>query len=293
VVDDNATNRHILEDQLSRSEMRPTGVDGGAAALAELRRAAASGTPYRLVLLDAVLGDMDGFSVAGGLKGSADLSNAAIVLLWPVNRQVDIARCRELGIHSCLVKPVRESELLEAIGTSLGRAGTLEGLTPTNSPPEQPATAFREPAGPSRRLRILLAEDTVMNQKLARCVLERRGHEVMIAENGKEALEAAAQGCFDVILMDVQMPEMSGFEATASIRERENQKGGHVPILAMTACAMSGDRERCLEAGMDGYISKPLRPTELLRAIEFAASSSAGAAQRPDAGSPSTSSCRD
>jgi two-component system, sensor histidine kinase and response regulator len=257
VVDDHVTNRQILEELAASWGMRPRSVDGGRAALAELGRAAASGEPYPLVLLDARMPDLDGFGVAAAIRRDPALAAPVILMVSSADRPGESARCRELGIALHLTKPVRRAELLEALLRALG-----EGR-PAAAP--LPATAA---GGPSpRRLRVLLAEDNVVNQRLAVRLLERRGHEVVVAANGREALIAHESAGFDVILMDVHMPEMGGFEATAQVREREGRSGRRTPIVAMTACAMKGDRERCLEAGMDGYVAKPVREEDLWQAI--------------------------
>jgi PAS domain S-box-containing protein len=274
VVDDNATTRRILEAMLVRWEMKPTVAEGGVVALAELRAAAASGSPYRVVLLDAAMREMDGFSVLAEMRQGPELTGTVIMMLSSIGRKADVARCRELGIASHLVKPIRQSELLDAIATAMGHVCPDDGgMGPMDGVPARSFGGSHEPSGESRQLRILLVEDNAVNQRLAQFVLEKQGHAVAIAGNGKEALDALARQSFDVVLMDVQMPEMSGFDATAIIRQQEKRSGGHIPIIAMTAHAMTGDRERCLEAGMDRYVTKPLRPQELFSAIESVISS--------------------
>jgi PAS domain S-box-containing protein len=259
VVDDNATNRRILVEMLSNWRMRPTAADGGAAALTELRRAAAAGEPFPLVLLDARMPEMDGFGLAEHIRTHPDLAGATIMLLSSSDRAGDASRCQALGIAAALMKPVKQSELLNAILAVLHR----------ESGPLAPRADHPEPAAPTgRRLRILLAEDNLVNQRLAVRLLERHGHTVVLAATGKEALAVLAREPFDLVLMDVQMPEMGGLEATAAIRARERGTGRHVPVIALTAHAMKGDRERCLAAGMDGYLSKPIQPRELLQALD-------------------------
>ncbi|HEV3343107.1 MAG TPA: PAS domain S-box protein [Pirellulales bacterium] len=258
VVDDNATNRRILDEMLRNWQMRPTTVDGGRAALAEMQRAAASGQPFSLVLLDANMPAMDGFELAAEIGRHAQFAGATIMMLTSGDRPDDLRRCRELGIASYLMKPIKQSELLDAIMSVLG-----QHVAPEAAVEEGPA-----PAAPGRHLRVLLAEDSVVNQKLAVYLLEKWGHHVTVANNGHEAVARVQAEPFDVVLMDVQMPEMDGLEATAAIRQHEIAKGQHVPIMAMTAHAMVGDRERCLESGMDDYLSKPIRARELLAVIE-------------------------
>jgi CheY-like chemotaxis protein len=275
VVDDNATNRRILEEMLRNWRCRPTVVEGGRQALAAMHQATHLGNPFPLVLLDAMMPEMDGFALAERIKHERDLAGATIMMLSSADRQGDVARCRELGVARYLTKPIKQSELLDAIMQLLG---TVRPTKPV--PGESPA---RPPAGPRSGLRLLLAEDNAVNQRLAIRMLQKRGHEVVAVNNGQEALAALNEQGFDLILMDVQMPVMGGFEATAIIRERERATGRHQPILALTANAMKGDRERCLEAGMDGYIAKPIQAKELFEAIaEFVPVEPSG---RTDAGS--------
>jgi PAS domain S-box-containing protein len=258
VVDDNATNRRILEEVTTRWGMRPYAVDGGRAALAVMREAKIAGEPYPLVLLDANMPDMDGFAVAERIRADPRLAGVTIMMVTSSGQRGDAARCRELGIARYLTKPVRQSELLDAImgalvGVSLGER--CDAVSP------------RKRAA-SERLVVLLAEDNIVNQRLATRLLEKEGHEVSTAANGHEALEAVAKGAFDLVLMDVQMPDMDGFEATRAIRARERSLGGHLPIIAMTAHVMKGDRERCLDAGMDAYVAKPVQREVLLATID-------------------------
>ncbi|HWB11133.1 MAG TPA: PAS domain S-box protein [Pirellulales bacterium] len=258
IVDDNATNRRILEEMLRNWRMCPTAVDGGRAGLAEMQRAAASGKPFSLVLLDANMPAMDGFELAAEIGRHPQLAGATIMMLTSGDRPDDLRRCRQLGIASYLMKPIKQSELLDSILSAVH--GSVS--------PETAAEELPPPATPGRRLRVLLAEDSVVNQKLAVYLLEKWGHHVTVANNGHEALARVQAESFDMVLMDVQMPEMDGLEATKAIRQQESSSGGHVPIVAMTAHAMVGDRERCLESGMDDYLSKPIRARELLAAIE-------------------------
>ncbi len=260
VVDDNATNRRILQELLTNWRMRPTLVGSGQAALTALRQAAARGRPFLLILLDAHMPEMDGFTLAGEILRTPELAGATIIMLTSAGLPGDVARCRELGIAASLMKPFKQSELFDAIVTALGRPLRAAVAAGVALPVEQLPTGSG--------LRILLAEDNPINQTLAVRLLERRGHSMVVVNNGLEALAALAREPIDVVLMDLQMPEMDGFEATSHIREAEAGSGRRVPIVAMTAHAMKGDRERCLQAGMDGYVSKPVQPAELFAVLD-------------------------
>ncbi len=260
VVDDNATNRRILEEVLTNWHMIPTAVDSGQTALAVLDQARSDGVPFALVLLDAMMPEMDGFTLAQQIMRHPDLAGATLMMLSSAGQHDDAARCRELGLAAYLTKPIKQSELLNAILTAVGD---------TSIAPDRFAATTRETVGPSGKpLRLLVAEDSLVNQKLAVRLLEKWGHTAVVAKNGHEALDALQQQAFHAVLMDVQMPEMDGLEATAAIRTQEQTSGDHVPIIAMTAHVMQGDRERCLQAGMDGYISKPINATELFETLE-------------------------
>jgi PAS domain S-box-containing protein len=259
-VDDNETNLWILAEMLTNWRMRPTAIDGGRAALAELRRAAAGGEPFPLVLLDSLMPDLDGFAVAQEIKSDPALAGATIMLLTSADRSDEMARCRELGIAAYVRKPIKQSELLNAVIKALELSAFVEDRTAPMSS-ETPAPAVR------RGLCILVVEDNEFNQEVAANLLRKWGHVPTIAGDGMAALAALDTGRFDLILMDVQMPEIDGFAVTQAIREREQRTNGHVPIIALTAHALKGDRERCLAAGMDGYVSKPLRPAELAEAM--------------------------
>jgi CheY-like chemotaxis protein len=261
IVDDNATNRRVLYEMLRHWQMHPTAADGGLDALSELQRAAALGHPYPLVLLDAQMPDMDGFTVAERVRQTPALAGAAIMMLSSADLPGDTARCRALGIATYLTKPIKQSELLDAMLAVMGDATTAApAVVPLGAPAAEPV----------RSLRILLAEDNAVNQTLAKRLLEKRGHRVAVTGNGSEALAALHDEAFDLVLMDVQMPEMDGIEATAAIRARERASGAHVPIIAMTAHAMKGDQERCVAAGMDGYVSKPISAQRLFDEIDRA-----------------------
>jgi len=255
VVDDSATNGRILREMLLAWQMNPQLTENGPEALTILERANTEGTPFSLILLDARMPGMDGFSVAERIKQDARLAKSVVIMLTSGGFRGDAARCRELGIQGYLTKPIKRSDLLEAINVVLGSQTGAQG-----SPSLVTVHSLRESRG---RLRILLAEDNRVNQVLAVRLLEKRGHEVAVAGNGEEALEALDKQAFDLVLMDIQMPEMDGLQATAAIRKGEMKSGKHIPIVAMTAHAMVGDKERCLEAGMDDYIAKPIRPEQL------------------------------
>jgi len=262
VVDDNATNRLILQQSLFSWNMRPTVSSNVAEALDLLRGSQERGLPFSIVLLDAHMPNADGFALAEYLRDHPDFTQPHIIMLTSGGLRGEAARCRELGIRAYLTKPVRSVHLLQAISTVLGRTSDPETAAPFIT-----QHSLRENRPP---LRILLAEDNLVNQRLACRLLEKRGHRVTVVSTGTAALDAHAAASFDLILMDVQMPEMDGLEATAAIRMRERASGTHIPIIAMTAHAMSGDRERCISAGMDSYISKPLHIDELFHTIDSA-----------------------
>jgi two-component system sensor histidine kinase/response regulator len=271
IVDDNATNRRVLEEILRRWHAKPTAVDGGSAALAELRRATTARRPYPLVLVDAMMPDMDGFMLVERMRHELGDEMPAIMMLTSADRQGDAGRCRELGMSSYLIKPVKASELHAAIvgvlGNRLPSGAAASGAAAEISGSKAMRTKL--PAGtPPRALSILLAEDNVINQRVAVRVLQKAGHTVAVAMSGREAIAAIGAARYDVVLMDIQMPEMDGWEATRAIRAAEQTTGEHLPIVAMTAHAMKGDRERCLAAGMDDYVSKPIDTAELLRVIQ-------------------------
>ena len=255
VVDDNTANRQILLRLLCNWHAQPLAVESGTKAITILSEAQTSGRKFPLILLDAQMPSMDGFALAECIKRNPQWESSTIMMLTSAGQRGDAKRCREIGVAAYLTKPVRREELLDAILTALGTAPIKES---------RPALVTRHSLRENRNhLRILLAEDNAINQLLATRLLERRGHSVTVAGNGREALMALEQGSFDLVLMDVQMPEMDGFEATAAIREKEKHFGNHLPVIAMTAHAMKGDRERCLAAGMDDYITKPIRAEEL------------------------------
>ena len=272
VVDDNATNRLILEETLRGWGMRPRTAESVDVAIGLLDAAAGRGEPYRLVLTDAHMPDRDGFDLAGRVRGARHLDSPVVMMLTSGARSGDFDRCEEAGIGAFLIKPVKQAELLRAVTSALGRPlpKPVASATPVSTPAGEGVAASGAAAdGPAEGgLRILLAEDSPVNQRLAVGLLNRWGHTVTVACNGREALERLAEARFDVVLMDVQMPEMDGIEATAALRLRERDTPDRTPVIAMTAHAMAGDRERCLAAGMDGYVSKPIRRPDLQAALE-------------------------
>src|SRR4051794_26107382 len=260
VVDDNDVNRRVLGELLLRWKMRPTVAASGAAALRALDEARADGQPFPLVLLDANMPEMDGFEVARRIRAEPRLGGATIMMLSSSGQYDESNKARQVGIATHLTKPVDQRELLAAIGRVLAREPGQRAVLPSSMLPAEL---------PERRLHVLLAEDNAVNQRLAASLLERRGHKVTIATNGREAVTAVSPSPFDVILRDVQMREMGGFEATAAIRALEAERhAARLPIIAMTAHAMKGDRERCLAAGMDEYLTKPLDPRHLCALVE-------------------------
>jgi two-component system, sensor histidine kinase and response regulator len=264
VVDDNATNRHILEERLRGWQMDPAAVGDGVAAMGALWDAASVGRPYPLVLLDARMPDTDGLALAAWMRERAALSAIRIILLTSGDRPGDLARSRELRIDAHLLKPVQQDELLETIYRVMSRA---QGDAPTavEEPARELTPVSVPPAAP---LNILVAEDSEFSAQLMEQLLARRGHRLRLATNGREALALAKEGDFDVLLLDVHMPELDGFEVVQAIRKREQTVGGHLPVIALTARSRKEDRERCLAAGMDDFLTKPIRPADLLAAID-------------------------
>ncbi len=255
VIDDNATNRQILIELMRRWGMRPEGATSGSEGLAMLLNAKERGEPYQLILLDEAMPEMSGLEVIRQIKANPLLSGIVIMMLSSCDQIATAARCRSLGVMTYLVKPIRASELLASIRAGLGILS------------EQPAIERPAPTPVGRALRILVAEDNSINQKLAVALLNKMGHEITLACDGREACELWSHGKFDLIFMDVQMPEMDGTEATARIRAMEKKTGAHIPIIAMTAYAMSGDRDRYLDSGMDDYVSKPVSYKRVEEAI--------------------------
>ncbi len=260
IVDDNAASRHQLTEMLAGWGMTPTAVETGNFALQAMTKAERSGKSFQLVLLDTHMPEMDGFTVAEKIRRSSGLRHVPMIMLTSGCSSGDAVRSRELNISGYVTKPVLEAELLSAIRSAVGAKVT-----------DKLAACATSSAGNSngrRRMRLLLVEDNRVNQVLATRILEKHGHHVLIAGNGLEALAILRNNTFDLVLMDIEMPEMDGLEATRVIRKNEKPGGKHLPIIAMTAHAMTGDKDKYLTAGMDDYISKPVHPKQLLEMIE-------------------------
>jgi CheY-like chemotaxis protein/HPt (histidine-containing phosphotransfer) domain-containing protein len=258
VVDDNETNRRIVRDMLGAEGMAVHEASRADAGLEALRRAARAGTPYDLAILDAQMPDQDGFELATAVRADRALRETRLLILTSAGQKGDGERCRQLGIQAYLTKPIARADLVEAVGTVL--AGTA-------SAPGAAELVTRHSIAESRHaLRILLAEDNPVNQQVATAMLLKRGHQVDVVGNGREAVDAVAQEAYDLVLMDIQMPEMDGFEATEKIRALP--QGRTLPIIALTAHALSGERERCLARGMSGYLAKPFKAHDLFAAVE-------------------------
>jgi CheY-like chemotaxis protein len=263
VVDDNRTNRLILTEILESWQMRAAAADAADTALKMLRHAAERGQPFHLVLTDAAMPDVDGFTLAERIASDHQSPPPKVVLLTSAGSPVLRGRRAKLFV-AALAKPVKQSDLLDAIVTAFATPAPARRVRDRKGGPSGPPVT-----GVKAALRVLVAEDNATNQKLVSAMLESHGHTVTVVGNGRLAVERSAQQPFDVILMDVQMPEMSGLEATAAIRKQEEGTGRHLPIVALTARAMAGDREQCLAAGMDAYVAKPLRVSELFAAIDM------------------------
>ncbi len=279
IVDDNDTNRRILEQMLHGWRMKPVAASGAPEAFEQLTSAVASGERFDMVITDAQMPDMDGFALARRIKKDRRLKATPIVMLTSMGRTEDADQCRKLGLEAYLTKPVKQSDLLDALVSILG----------VSTRQARPAAGHAHPAGkPPRGLRILVAEDNAVNRKLVVTLLSKRGHEVTAVTDGSEAVRAveSAEQAFDLVVMDVQMPVMSGIEAASAIRRGEQGSSRHLPIIALTAHAMEGDRERALSAGMDGYLTKPIDVDELVATVEQFGESGHGA-QDPGAAAPS------
>jgi CheY-like chemotaxis protein len=259
VVDDNKTNRLILQEMLSSRGLKPTLADSGKTALVALQAVKDAGKPYSLILVDAHMPEMDGFTLAEQIIGMKEFRTTPIIMLTSAGQPGDARRCRELGFAAYLCKPVTQSELLDSVFSAL-----------RNSSKDDPREASKQHAvqAEGRSLHVLLAEDNVVNQTLASHLLEKRNFNVTVVGDGNQALAAIERQRFDLVLMDIQMPGKDGLEATQAIRSKEAGTTTHLPIIALTAHAMKGDRERCIDAGMDAYISKPIRSKELFDTIE-------------------------
>jgi CheY-like chemotaxis protein len=260
IVDDHAATRESLQRQLCPYGMTIEVVESGKHAVERLAATDLSHSPIDLVLLDADMPEMDGFECAARIRRQNAECGEIVMMLSTCDRNVGIQRCRESGLAGYLTKPVRHSELSQVLAAIDGQAHDQQRAdTPENSTSN---------AARPRNLRLLVTDDNVINQRLAVGLLEKRGHRLVVAGNGREALQAIADQDFDAVLLDVEMPEMDGYQTAAAIRAAERNSGRHLPIIAMTAHARKGDREKSLAAGMDGYISKPLRPAELYRVVE-------------------------
>lgn len=261
IVDDNATNRMILEETVRHWDMDTLLAASGSEALERFDQRQRSARPIRLLLTDVHMPEVDGYTLCEEIRRRPGGAELAMIVLTSGDRRGDTERAQRLGLAAQLIKPVKSSELRQVIGTALAAA------PPGGRPANGHRRATRVTVQPTRPLRVLLAEDSLLNQKLAVGLLTKWGHTVTVANNGLEAVSAAAQQPFDLVLMDIMMPEMNGFEATEAIRRQERERGERVPIVALTAHALKGDRERCLAAGMDAYVSKPIRQDELYEAI--------------------------
>ncbi len=266
VVDDNFTNRRHLNRLLTRWGMKPTLAASASEAFTALSGALEARQPFPLALVDVNMPEVDGFQIAEQIRKTPGISRTVVLMLTSSGKRGDGARCREMGLDGYLTKPVYEDELLDAI---LHAGGTIE-------PGAGPELVTRHSLREGKTLRILLAEDNAVNQAVASRLLQKQGHDVVTAVNGREALERLETEAFDLVLMDVQMPEIDGFQATAAIRSKEEASGGHLPIVAMTAHAMQGDRERCLAAGMDAYVSKPINARTLFAVVASLTGAPAG-----------------
>jgi PAS domain S-box-containing protein len=264
VVDDNGTNRRMLDHLLSGWGMRVSLAESGESALAAMHDALRNEQPFRILMTDVHMPEMDGFTLIEKVREDPELARTTVIMMLSSgDRRRDAARCRELGVAVYLMKPIRRAELLDAVHIALNHASPAADALPAEPVRDDP-----ESKEPTPGWSILVVEDNPVNQVLARRLLTKHGHRVTTASNGREAVVAVEAQAFDLILMDVQMPEMDGLEATSAIRDRERTTGLHVPIVAMTAHAMKGDEDECLRAGMDGYITKPIRPEELFRTID-------------------------
>ena len=260
IVDDNATNRHVLVEMVTRWEMFPTAVSNGKAALERLQMRKTAGIPFALVLLDSQMAEMDGFAVAETIQQNPDLVGSTIMMLTSSPNAGDAKRCEQVGIKTYLTKPIRQYELLDSICTAFGSS------LPHRS--EAIPRSYTGRRADGRAVEVLLAEDNQINQTLALRLLEKRGYKVTVVSDGLAAVEATSNKKFDLVLMDVEMPKLDGLSATCAIREREKVSQNHIPIIAMTAHAMKGDRERCLDSGMDAYVTKPINAHELFETID-------------------------
>ncbi|CAN5194903.1 hypothetical protein BH10PLA2_BH10PLA2_10090 [soil metagenome] len=263
VVDDNATSRRVLAEWLRGWHMRPDTVSSGLAALDALWHGTSCRKPYALVLLDARMPDTDGLALAARIRQRPELAATRIILMTAGDRPGDLNFFRDHAITAHLVKPIQQEELLETIQRVMGRTGS-----DNTDHPHREASVAKVTASATRR--ILVAEDNEFNSQLLEQLLQRRGHQVQTASDGRETLELLKDGTFDLLLLDVHMPELDGFQVIRAIREREQTSGGHLPVIALTARSREEDRQRCLQAGMDDFLSKPIRAATLWAAIDHA-----------------------
>jgi two-component system sensor histidine kinase/response regulator len=261
VVDDNATNRRIVREMLLAADVIVDEAVSTEEGIEALRRAGGADHAYRLAIIDAQMPDRDGFELAAAIRSDARLAGTLLLMLTSAGQRGDSRRCRELGIEGYLMKPISRSELLEAVGVLIAAAGR---------PSRGELVTHHSLAESRRHLRILLAEDNEVNQEVAAAMLRKRGHLVDVVSNGRQAVEKVAGGTYDLVLMDIQMPEMDGLDATREIRDRESRldRSQRTPIVALTARAMAGDREKCLAAGMDEHVTKPIRAKELFEVLD-------------------------
>jgi CheY-like chemotaxis protein len=263
-VDDNATNREVLSAYLGSWGCRCGAASGAQEALRMLRQAVETADPFHLVILDQIMPEMDGEAMGRAIKADPALKDTVLVMLTSWGRRGDAARVKEIGFSAYLTKPVKHSQLFDCLVTVLG-----EGSGRAKQDKRPPLVTRHSLAEAKRKVRILLVEDNIVNQKLAMRLLEKMGYRSDAVGNGKEAVTALEMVPYDVVLMDVQMPEMDGYEATRVIRDPQSKVRDHeVPIIAMTANVMKGDRERCIEAGMDDYIAKPIEPHKLVEVMK-------------------------
>jgi CheY-like chemotaxis protein len=289
IVDDNATTRNIIKYMLSDWQIRTMEAESAEEAMTIIDKATREDKFFTLYLFDAYLPGMESFIIQDHMKHNPEIAKKAVMMLASPSHKGDATPWQRLGSPGSITKPIRRDSLLEILDSTLARIReedtgrdshiarrkqtepqTMVHPVETTSARESPAARPpKKEAGEAKNsYRILIAEDNIVNQKVAYFMLEKQGHQVTGVRDGKEAVNAVEKGIFDIILMDIQMPNMNGFEATAAIREKEKQTGGYIPIIAMTAHAMKGDREMCLEAGMDDYVSKPLKANELFSKIE-------------------------
>jgi len=263
VVEAHSATRAVLRDALAAWGMNVVTADSLAQAVDAFRYAKEAGQPISVAVVDVKLPDGDGASLFDRLNRLSDIAPAMVMVLHPASKLMDAARCKGMGFHALITKPIRNQELRDAVRGVLGKSYQSPQLLLAGLPLNSASTKGRTPS-----LRILLVEDNLVNQRLSRRLLEKRGHRVVAVSDGAEALAEFARQQFDLALMDIQMPDMDGFQATSLIRQQEALAGGHLTIIAMTAHVLKGDEERCLKAGMDGYIPKPFDPSSLFATIE-------------------------